>query len=154
MSDSFPFRTASFPRGPLIGAALLVGVALLGVTAVRLTGMETTKVADSPAISEAELRFEDRSDGSIVVLAARDGSLVDTVAPGTNGFLRGTLRGLARERHRQGIGPEQAFRLVAHADGRLTLMDPTTGRRVDLEAFGPTNAGVFARLLPVPGKSG
>ena len=37
--------------------------------------------------------------------------------------------------------------LIGRADGRLTLEDPTTGRRVDLESFGPTNAGVFAQLL-------
>jgi len=76
---------------------------------------------------------------------------VDVVAPGTNGFLRGTLRGLARERKRQGIGPEAPFRLTAHDDGRLTLADPATGRRVDLESFGPTNAAVFSQLLVAGG---
>ena len=30
---------------------------------------------------------------------------------------------------------------------RLSLEDETTGRRVELNAFGPTNAGAFARLL-------
>jgi putative photosynthetic complex assembly protein len=144
---SISLRTTSFPRGPLVGAGLLVVVALLGVGAVRMSGMETTRVADSPVVSQAEFRFEDRPDGSILVLAGRDGSVVETVAPGTNGFLRGTLRGLARERRRQGIGAQQPFRLVGHADGRLTLVDPATARQVDLEAFGPTNAGVFVRLL-------
>ena len=38
----------------------------------------------------------------------------------------------------------------AVADGRLTLVDPGTGRRVDLESFGPTNSAVFAQLLPTP----
>jgi len=32
----------------------------------------------------------------------------------------------------------------------LTLVDPGTGRRVDLESFGPTNAAVFARLMQIP----
>jgi hypothetical protein len=37
--------------------------------------------------------------------------------------------------------------LIGHADGRLTLLDPTTGTRVDLGSFGPTNAAVFVRFL-------
>jgi hypothetical protein len=37
--------------------------------------------------------------------------------------------------------------LIGHADGRLTLLDPMTGTRVDLGSFGPTNAAVFARFL-------
>ena len=40
--------------------------------------------------------------------------------------------------------------LTARADGRLTLVDPATSERVDLESFGPTNAAVFAQLLAAP----
>jgi putative photosynthetic complex assembly protein len=148
------FRTTSFPLAPLVGAAALVVIALAGVAAFRASGLETTRVAESPVVSQGEFRFEDQDDGSILVLAGGDGTVVDTVAPGTNGFLRGTLRGLARERRRQGIGPEQPFQLVGHADGRLTLVDPATGRHVDLEAFGPTNAGVFVRLLNLQRRNG
>lgn len=148
------FRATSFPIAPLVGASMLVVVALVGVAAFRASGLETTRVTESPVVSRAALRFEDQPNGSIAVLAGRDGAVVDIVAPGTNGFLRGTLRGLARERHRQGIGPEQPFQLVGHADGRLTLIDPTTGRQVNLEAFGPTNAAVFVRLLKLQAGDG
>jgi putative photosynthetic complex assembly protein len=57
------------------------------------------------------------------------------------------MRGLARERRRQGVGADIPFQLIGRSDGRLTLVDPGTGRRVDLESFGPTNAAVFARLM-------
>jgi hypothetical protein len=50
------------------------------------------------------------------------------VEPGTQGFLRGALRALVRERRQHGLGDEQPFRLLAHPDGRLTLEDPATGR--------------------------
>lgn len=73
--------------------------------------------------------------------------MLDTIAPGTNGFLRSAMRGLVRERKRQGLGAEQPFELLGRADGRLTLVDPGTGRRIDLESFGPSNAAVFVRLL-------
>lgn len=136
-----------FPRAPLIAVAILVIGSLLAVSAVRLTGVGATHVVEAPAVAVREFRFEDRPDGSIVVFDAHDQRLVDTVAPGTNGFLRGTMRGLARERQRRGVGAAPPFRMVGHADGRLTLEDPTTGRHIDLGSFGPTNAAVFARIM-------
>lgn len=141
----------TFPRAPLVGAAALVLLALVTVTIVRVTGVGVAHVPDAAATDVREFRFADRPDGSIDVLDARSDTRVATVAPGTNGFLRSTLRGLARERKREGIGAEPPFRLIGRADGRLTLEDPATGRRVDLESFGPTNAAVFARLLAAQG---
>ena len=55
---------------------------------------------------------------------------------------------LARSRQRAGQGPEQPFVLTGHTDGRLVLLDPVTGDRINLESFGPTNAAVFAQLRP------
>jgi putative photosynthetic complex assembly protein len=125
----------------------LVLLALLAVAWVRVTGVGAAKQADAAAVAMRDLRFEDRPDGGIDVFDARDDRLVETVAPASNGFIRGTLRGLSRERKREGIGPDEPFRLVARADGRLTLEDLATGRRVDLESFGPTNTGAFAKFL-------
>jgi putative photosynthetic complex assembly protein len=141
------FGSEPFPKAPLYGAGALIGLALLSVVLVRATGVGATHVPDADPIAARDFRFEDRTDGGIAVYDVRDGRLVEVVAPGTNGFLRGTLRGLARERRRQGVGPLEPFRLTAKADGRLTLDDASTGRRVDLESFGPTNAAVFAQLL-------
>jgi hypothetical protein len=39
------------------------------------------------------------------------------------------------------------FRIEAWQDYRVTLTDSATERRVDLRAFGPTNAEVFIRWL-------
>ena len=135
-----------FPRGPLIGAAMLVIGALLAVAAVRISGVGAVKVEDAAAVTVRDFRFEDRPDGSIAVIDPVQNRLVEVVS-GTHGFMRGTLRGLARERKRMGIGAEHPFKLIGRADGRLTLEDPATGRRVDLESFGPANAVVFANLL-------
>jgi putative photosynthetic complex assembly protein len=52
-----------------------------------------------------------------------------------------------RERRLRRLFADPPFVLSSHADGRLTLADPATGRSVNLEAFGPDNAGAFARLL-------
>jgi len=56
------------------------------------------------------------------------------------------LRALARERHRENIGADAPFLLIGRTDGRLTLLDPTTQQRIDLESFGPSNAALFADL--------
>jgi putative photosynthetic complex assembly protein len=141
-----------FPRAPLFGVALLVLVSLLAAVVVRTTGVGAVHKQMTEEVVSREFRFEDRSDGSIAVFDARTNQVVDTVAPGTNGFLRGTLRGLARERKRYAVmgresGPEEPFQLSMRADGRITLDDPVTGRSIDLESFGPTNAAVFAKIM-------
>lgn len=152
MADSSNMVTsgARFPRVPLIAVSTLVLGTLVAVSAVRITGVGAAHEPDAAAVSVREFRFEDRPNGSIVVLDATGQQLVETVAPGTNGFLRGTMRGLARERMRRGVGPELPFRMIGRADGRLTLEDPGTGRRVDLASFGPTNAAVFAQIMASP----
>jgi len=144
MNDSTP-SLPRFRNWPLAAAGALALSSIAAVAAVRLSGVPI-HVPDAPAMRESTLRFVDQSDGSIAVLDGASGRLVDRVT-GESGFVRGTLRGLARERKRSRIGPEQPFRLVAHADGRLTLLDPATDRRVDLESFGPTNASAFAHML-------
>lgn len=136
----------ALPRVPLFAAAALVVASLVMVAFVRLTGVGVAHYPDAVAVEVRELRFEDRPDGAIRVVDARDGSEVE-VLTGPNGFVRGTLRGFARDRKRQGIGAEVPLRLIGRADGRLTLEDPATGRRVDLESFGPTNAAAFAQLM-------
>jgi putative photosynthetic complex assembly protein len=83
----------------------------------------------------------------VVIADARSGQVVDVIAPGTNGFLRSVLRGLARERKRQDLGEQLPFRLTRWADNRLLLDDEATGRRIDLGAFGLTNAEAFSRVL-------
>lgn len=136
------------PRGPLLGAATLIGATLIAVAAVRWSGMDISTRSQAPVLAERALHFVDRADGGIEV---RDGSTrITTVAAGEDGFLRGALRALVRERRQFGIGATQPFVLRAHGDGRLSLEDPATGQRIDLESFGPSNAQRFARLLAQP----
>jgi putative photosynthetic complex assembly protein len=141
----------AFPRGPLLGAGALVAAALLATGVARLTGHANDEPTGA-TLSARDMYFHDRPDGGIAVVDAANGLEVIALAPGSDGFLRATLRGLARERKRHELGAEEPFRLTAWADGRLTLQDRSTGRFVDLGAFGPTNAQAFARLLPPDGR--
>jgi len=151
MSD--PFRDRPFPRGALIGAAALIVFTLCAALVGRVTGLGMTQSAPGNVVDARDLRFEDRADGAVVVLDARADRVVEVLPPGTNGFARGVLRSLARERRSHAIGAEPPFRLTRFTDGRLSLEDLATGRRIDLEAFGPTNAGVFARLVGESGRA-
>ena len=137
--------TGPFERSALLAVGALLLAALAGVAAVRLAGVDI-RAPDASATLTRELRFEDRPDGSVAVIDARNNTVVETVT-GEAGFFRGTLRGLARERRRMGLGAEAPFQLIGRADGRLTLADPVTGQRVDLESFGPANAAAFSRFL-------
>jgi len=135
------------PRGALIGASGLVIASLVLVIVARLTHYQPDRPAPSAVVTQVDLRFADNPDGAISIYATPGEQLVDTLAPGTNNFVRGVLRGLARDRRADRISAEQPFRLTRWADGRLSLDDPSTGRHIDLEVFGPTNSGAFADIL-------
>ena len=136
-----------FPRGPLIGAAALVGLAMLSAMLARVSGIGATQMPPATAVASRDLRFEDRADGAVTIYAARTATVVDILPAGSNGFVRGVLRGLARARKREHLGADIPIRLTRWSDGRLSVEDPSTGEAITLEAFGMTNAAAFARLL-------
>ena len=135
------------PKPILVGAGLLLALTFVAAGLSKSSGIGATRVPDSPAVAVRHLQFADTDDGRLLVREAGTGRVIDTIAPGEGNFVRGTMRGLARERKRSGIGAAPPFILSSRADGRLTLEDPATGRHVDLEAFGPSNAGIFARYV-------
>jgi len=125
----------------------MVVLTLLLVVGFRVAGLSPAKPDPTAIVASHEVRFEDRADGAVLIYSEPADKLVHTLAPGTNGFVRGVLRGLARERRAEQIGPTAPFKLTRWADGRLSLDDPSTRRHVDLEVFGPTNAGAFAEIF-------
>jgi len=135
----------NFPRWVLFCAAGILAFSLIGVGLIRITGNGPDQRAAAPTVQRS-LVFQDEKDGGIRVSDGVTGQTL-TVLYGEQGFVRGALRALSRERFSRGIGSSQAFDLVARVDGRVTLMDPSTGQRVDLESFGPTNTAEFARFL-------
>jgi len=143
--------TGPAPALLMIGAGALMGFSMLAVLVGRSEGVGLVALPPAKAVARLEFRAEDQVDGSIALRDVADRHIVAWIRPGEDGFLRGTLRGLAQARQREGLGPEKPFSLTRFDDGRLALADEATGRRVPLEAFGPTNAGSFARLMPAPG---
>ena len=150
MSDTSAAASAhqtGTPRGLLLGAFFLLLFTILATGFGRWSDVGAVHMPVAAAVETLYLRFDDLDDGGVAVRNARDGGLIYKVEPGTNGFIRSTLRGLARERMRSGNGPQTPFMLTRWSDGSVSLLDETSGRRIDLDAFGPTNAQAFAQFF-------
>lgn len=135
------------PKPALVMAAALI-VLVFGLAAsAKIFGFGAFKETASAVVAERALRFTDATDGGITVMDATTNSVAAQLGPGTNGFLRGALRALARERKIASIGPEQPFRLVRYADGRLVLHDDATKQSITITSFGHTQVESFDALL-------
>jgi putative photosynthetic complex assembly protein len=142
------------PRSTVIGAGVLVAFALAAASIVRIADIAPAaspvllrERAHIAPVKSRALRFVDRADGAVVIVDARGGTAA-VIAPGQKtGFVRGVMRGLARERHAHGIGDGPPFMLTLWRDGELSLIDTATGRAIELTAFGTTNRATFAALL-------
>lgn len=139
---------ALMPRADYLGYGL--GLMLAGILAlVVLSAGE--KHSDRRPVNEAifarDILFSDRVDGGISIRDASTGQMIGEISPGEGGFVRGALRGFARERRLQNPGMESPLRLAAVQGGAIVLEDPVSGRWTDLRAFGATNAQSFADIL-------
>lgn len=145
MAHALP-RKPPVTRGLLLGSVALVAGTLLLASLGHKAPLDPAAAGLRP-LAQRELVFSDRDDGAIVVTEARTGRVVETLQPGSEGFVRGAMRGLARERKRAAASPDLPFRLATWPDGRITLEDVATGNFMELHAFGRTNAEAFLRLL-------
>jgi putative photosynthetic complex assembly protein len=141
------FHEPVVPKGGVFAGAALILFALVAVTTVRLTGAGGSHMTLPAAVESRDLQFEDGQNGAVLVYDAGDHQLVDTLAPGTNGFIRVVMRGLARERKLGDIGAQPPFRLTRYSGGEITLTDTSSGKQIDLGAFGSSNTQAFARLM-------
>lgn len=145
------------PRGALMAAAVLLLVTIMLTGAVRWglipqSANPTASRAEqniAPAQSR-ELRFTDRADGAVVVTDASTGAEVKIIEFGKGGFVRATMRRMAKTRMAAGIGAEPPFKLVRWENGALSLTDPQTGREAEIHGFGADHSLIFAEMLEGP----
>jgi putative photosynthetic complex assembly protein len=135
-----------------IGLLILIALAMvvLSVGSYMKTRVPEQQV-DASVLVQKDFFFRDLPDGSIGVISANNGETI-AIVTGQAGFVRGILRAMARERRIRQITSDDAFELISHTDGRLTLIDPATSNRIDLESFGKDNAAEFAAFLNSPRK--
>ena len=144
-SSSWPGRPASKGLNkPMAWIGVFLLALLVAVSLARWSGFDP-RTPDAAVQWQRDLQFKDVVGGDIVVVDHLTGQAVAQFS-GEQGFLRSTLRALARERHRENMSSDAPFLLIGRTDGRMTLQDPSTGQRIDLESFGPSNAAVFASL--------
>jgi putative photosynthetic complex assembly protein len=147
---SGPFGDKPIPRPLLIGVGVMLALVIGLVGVAKVSGYKLgLPPADAVAIDSRDVIFIDQPDGGVLVLEAGSREKIDVLAPGAYGFVRGAMRALAREHRGLERGEDAPFRLTAWNDGRVTLDDLTTQARIELKAYGPTNADAFARLLTV-----
>jgi putative photosynthetic complex assembly protein len=151
MSHAAEIRTQGIPRSISIGASALIAFALAATFFARNSGVGEVHMPSQQAYQVLHLDFVDADDGGVLVRDASNNDLLYRVKPGTNGFIRSALRGFAQERLRDGIGRAMPFTLTRWRDGTLSLMDEATNRRIDLDAFGPTQSEDFAQLFVAKG---
>lgn len=151
-------HASMLPKGALVIVGALVLFVLTAISFVRIAHVppaaspEAARAAAGiAAVKSRDLRFTDRADGAVVIADVK-GGIAQVIAPGQQtGFIRGVMRGLARERRAHGIGDGPPFNLTLWQDGELSLTDSATGRAIELTAFGLTNRAAFAVLLDAKG---
>ncbi len=135
------------PRGVLTGAALLIGLTFVVAALGRHQLRETATQPQAAPLESLELSFVDQPGGGLAVIERSTGRTATVLQPTTNGFVRGVLRGMFRERKLESMGRDAVFTLARHSDGHMSLEDQQTHRRIDLNAFGPDNTTAFAAIL-------
>ena len=142
-----------FPKAALLAAGSLIALSLVAAAVGRYQNLNPPidSIVSAPIPNTVlKLRFTDVADGSVIVRNAKTGATLDIIVPGEDAFIRAVMRGFVRDRKMRKISAEVPFNLSLYPNKRLTMSDPTTGKEIDLRAFGPTNEGAFARFLVMP----
>ncbi len=144
-----PFRaTFRAPSRLVVAAGVLIAACLSLAAFGRYTGLGVIRMPEAEIVQYRDIRLGERADGSVDVADAATGGIIGVIGPGSNGFVKGVMRGRPHQQQVQGLsGDGPPFRLTQHADGRLTIEDLGTRVKIAITNFGPTNAEAFSRLL-------
>ncbi|MGF1502949.1 MAG: photosynthetic complex assembly protein PuhC [Paracoccaceae bacterium] len=140
----------AFPRGLLLAVGLLLATSLVGVAYLRLSGFEP--INQGPTVATAELSSTfvietDSAGGGTAFLHPETGAVLGRLAEGKDGFLRGLLRALERQRMQNGVSGNPPVELIRWEGGHLALRDPATTWRIELIGFGRDNYATMVQVL-------
>jgi len=139
--------TIHVPRGPLIGAALLVALVFGVAIQARMSGKTASEEPVTAVAQQREVRFEMQGDGTLSVYDVGQGREIARLASEKNGFIFGMLRGINQKRAVAHTDSTTPFRITRWQDGRMTLDDPSTGMHIAVSSFGPTQVESFQQLF-------
>lgn len=152
-----PPRNRPFPLVALVAAGLTIFDTLVGVHVYQINHppQSIVEVDTAKPVMSRELRFVDAGDGASVygghvsVYDAGTGTRLPSLRE-NEGFIRAVLNSLAFERTKRSMDAAPIFRLTYWSSKRMTIEDPSTGKRVILGQFGAKNEAVFMRFLNGP----
>ena len=135
------------PKPLVMMAASAAIITVLVVAFAQWTNIDGLRAnAGTPEFSQ-DIQFLPLEGDRIAVHSAADGSLITTVEAGTDGLLRGALRGLGMSRNLSDFDLAAPYQLQRFAEDGVYLSDALTGRSIRLESFGPLETGATAELL-------
>jgi putative photosynthetic complex assembly protein len=138
---------ATFPRWLLIGIGALL-IATVGFVALaRLTGFGITKVNETPILGSVDIWFEDQDNKTMLVRRFADNAVLEVLPADGGGFIRGVVRSLFRQRLVANQERTLPFRLSQRQDQKFFILDMSTGAKMELDGFGPSNTLSIARVL-------
>jgi putative photosynthetic complex assembly protein len=135
---------------PRVLVQAMFGLMLLSLTMVsyaRLTDMPRTGLPTlDPIVAERSLTFGgDRNTG--IQIYDENGAEIASSRRDKAGFIDVVWVSMSRERLVQRTDPAAPFRLIRRENGRLDVIDDSTGWQLELIGYGPDNIAAFARLL-------
>jgi putative photosynthetic complex assembly protein len=140
----------AMPRHLAIAILVLVTVTILLAAFARQTGIGRTP--DAPIVVQSRsIVLQPAPDGRMLVLDAKTGDTIEALPSANEGFVAGIWRAVKFDRDRQRIDLAAPLEIVLSMDAGLLLIDPQTGVRLQLEAYGRDNRNTFARFLPAYG---
>lgn len=141
------------PPWALWAAGALILGSLLFAAVASQGGYGAVRLAAPVAVESRLLILESRGDGSVGVYdpAAGERRPIALIAQEDAGFIGGVLRALERDRRAHSVPVRglsaPPYELSRSAEGRLSLFDAETGRRIEIGGFGRTHYETFFTLL-------
>jgi len=132
---------------PLFGALGVAALTLFVVGGAQLSDAgKVTRTIGTP-VNERALLFRDGRNGSVIVRDAEDKEIVARFGKGQGAFIRQSIRALSHGRQQRKMEKGQAYKLVQTETGKLSIIDPVTGKFIKLNAFGKVAMTGFLSLL-------
>ncbi len=148
-------RDGMLPRALIRAMLALVLAALAITTFARVTDRPLVSTPPvSPVKAEAAILIDADPVSGAATVRRDDGTVLAELSEHEGGFISGIARVLHRERTKHRVALDGPVILQAYENGRMGLIDPSTGWRADLMGFGADNAEAFARLLAMTQEGG
>jgi len=120
---------------------------LLSVFIFRIMDYPLVGISPKSVIAqEISLKFVERNRFDVVVLD-KYGRFLAESTDGSNGFLGVVYNAVKRERIKRRVVAENFLRLVQYKNGRISVIDDTTGLEIQVNSFGVKNLEVFGLLF-------